>query len=454
MGCPFHGDASELDEVLAGNAPAPDAAAPATEAEAATTATATETAAASNDAAPAAAETTAPAATRAKKNASAARIRESVQSKRFKRGDKDDRIVRKDEGFFGPGSMTWKIWGFPAFSLMGFARSVTIEHLDPDLVASVDASGQVYKRTPVRYDRTMEYFSALMFADSQTITRMADILMKVHDRSYGENPVTGNNFEANKPSSQLWIMVTAWHSMLYCYEKFGPGKLSRDEENEYWQEMKRACELQPINLDDVPTTRGEVQKFFDDWREKLSASEAAIRNTDHILDGVETIEPDFPKWFIALIRPLFRWGTIATYPRWMRPMLGVKQSRLMDQLMFWTWKPIFAFFLKFPKVHMEIVKRASPRAVRYFEAPLLGVPAESPKIMKPEVARRMYGNPKSPLEQREELLAKRNEGIGQKSYNHNHTDQILEFRSADSVETTKDAIDSTNELVEDKSKAS
>ena len=426
MSCPFTGETSELDAVLGAPTTAPAA-----------------------DTAPATDSATAAAASLTKKDS-----KNSRNEKKFRRGGKDDKVVRKDEGWFGPGSIAWQVWSFPASALQGFARAVTIEHLDPDLVAAVDASGQVYKRTPVRYDRTMEYFSALMFADSQTITRMADILMKVHDRSYGENPVTGNNFEANKPSSQLWIMVTAWHSMLYCYEKFGPGKLSRDEENEYWQEMKRACELQPINLDDVPTTRGEVQKFFDDWREKLSACEAAIRNTDHILDGVETIEPDFPKWFIALIRPLFRWGTIATYPRWMRPMLGVKQSRLMDQLMFWTWKPIFAFFLKFPKVHMEIVKRASPRAVRYFEAPLLGVPAESPKIMKPEVARRMYGNPKSPLEQREELLAKRNEGIGQKSYNHNHTDQILEFRSADSVETTKDAIDSTNELVEDKSKAS
>lgn len=96
---------------------------------------------------------------------------------------------------------------------------MTIEHLDPDLVAAVDDSGEVYKRTPVRYDRTMEFFAAVLFADAQTVTRMSDILMKVHDRSYGKNPVTGNDYDANRSSSQLWILVTAWHSILYTYEK-------------------------------------------------------------------------------------------------------------------------------------------------------------------------------------------------------------------------------------------
>lgn len=49
----------------------------------------------------------------------------------------------------------------------------------------------------------------------------------------------------------------------------------------------------------------------------------------------------------------------------------------------------------------------------------------------------MYGNPLTPLEQREELLKKRTEGPGQKAYDHNHTDQILEFRAADSQETAE-----------------
>ncbi|MDN5682963.1 oxygenase MpaB family protein [Corynebacterium glyciniphilum] len=364
----------------------------------------------------------------------------TASPKAFRRGGKDDKVTRADEGWFGPGSVAWKVWLYPTAALQGFARAVTIEHLDPDLVAAVDDSGQVYKRTPTRYDRTMEYFVSWLTADSQTVIRMADILMKVHDRSYGVNPVTGNNYEANNPKSQLWIHVTAWHSILYVYETFGPGKLSRDEENEYWSQMVTAAAAQPIRQEDVPRTRGEVQKYLDDWREGLSASEAAIRNVDVILDGFVNIEPDLPKWLQKLGRPLLRKSIIATYPRWMRPMLGVKQSRLMDTLSIAAWKPIYKVLAANPKLFLWLIARICPRALRYYEPALLGIAADTPRVLSPEVSRRMYGNPLTPLEQREELLKKRQEGTGQKAYDHNHTDQILEFRAADAPDTAEEVL--------------
>lgn len=364
----------------------------------------------------------------------------TASPKAFRRGGKDDKVTRADEGWFGPGSVAWKVWLYPTAALQGFARAVTIEHLDPDLVAAVDDSGQVYKRTPTRYDRTMEYFVSWLTADSQTVIRMADILMKVHDRSYGVNPVTGNNYEANNPKSQLWIHVTAWHSILYVYETFGPGKLSRDEENEYWSQMVTAAAAQPIRQEDVPRTRGEVQKYLDDWREGLSASEAAIRNVDVILDGFVNIEPDLPKWLQKLGRPLLRKSIIATYPRWMRPMLGVKQSRLMDTLSIAAWKPIYKVLAANPKLFLWLIARICPRALRYYEPALLGIAADTPRVLSPEVSRRMYGNPLPPLEQREELLKKRQEGTGQKAYDHNHTDQILEFRAADAPDTAEEVL--------------
>ncbi|AHW62583.1 Hypothetical protein CGLY_00675 [Corynebacterium glyciniphilum AJ 3170] len=314
------------------------------------------------------ADATIPGAASADEKTDATNSTSTSGTKAFRRGGKDDKITRADEGWFGPGSVAWKVWLYPTAALQGFARAVTIEHLDPDLVAAVDASGQVYKRTPARYDRTMEYFTSWITADSQTVIRMSDILMKVHDRSYGVNPVTGNNYEANRPESQLWIHVTAWHSILYVYETFGPGKLSRDEENEYWSQMVTAAAAQPIRQEDVPRTRGEVQKYLDDWREKLSASEAAIRNVDVILDGFETIEPDLPRWLQKLGRPLLRKSIIATYPRWMRPMLGVKQSRLMDTLSIAVWKPIYRVLAANPKLFLWMIKRICPPGVALLRA--------------------------------------------------------------------------------------
>jgi uncharacterized protein (DUF2236 family) len=63
--------------------------------------------------------------------------------------------AQQDYGFFGPDSVTWKVWRYPTSIVLGFLRAVVIEELDPHLVASVDQSGQVKQRPKLRYDRTM-----------------------------------------------------------------------------------------------------------------------------------------------------------------------------------------------------------------------------------------------------------------------------------------------------------
>ncbi|MGO1526507.1 MAG: oxygenase MpaB family protein, partial [Corynebacterium variabile] len=93
-----------------------------------------------------------------------------------------------------------------------------------------------------------------------------------------------------------------------------------------------------------------------------------------------------------------------------------------------------------------LLKRICPRAVRYMEPLLLKTPAKTPRVYTPAVARRMFGNPLTPLEQREELLKKRQEGVGQASYGHNHHDEILEFANADDVEAAAKVLDAIEEI--------
>jgi uncharacterized protein (DUF2236 family) len=59
--------------------------------------------------------------------------------------------------------------------------------------------------------------------------------------------------------------MTAWHSILKCYELYGPGKLSEEEETRYWAERAVSAELQTIRVEDVSPTRDEVRALFDSW---------------------------------------------------------------------------------------------------------------------------------------------------------------------------------------------
>ena len=337
------------------------------------------------------------------------------------------RYLRRDEGLFPADSVARRVWAYPTSALLGFIRAVTIEHLDPDLTAAVDASGQVLQRPALRYDRTVQYFATVLFGDAESVIKSSDILMKVHARAHGPNPVTGGTFDSNDPDSQLWIHMTAWHSILYVYEKYGPGTLSRAEETEYWRECAVAAAMQPIHLEDVPTSRGEVQKYFDDWRDRLAASEQAVYNIDFILDGMRTIFTALPAPMRAALGPVIRAGVIATYPRWMRPLMGVRQSRLVDSLVTALIRPGMATLARSPRAQMWFLERVAPRGGPVLTGYIRGVPAESSSVYSPESARAKFGDPRPPLQQYADQLAARGVDTTLTPYERNHHEAPLEF---------------------------
>ena len=136
----------------------------------------------------------------------------------------------------------------------------------------------------------------------------------------GIEPLSGNRYDANDPESQLWIHLTAWHSILYAYERYGPGRLSADDESRYWEECAVAAELQTCEPADVPRSRDGIREYFDRMRPRLAGSEAAQSMMDHLLHA-EVMLPSAPRALrpaqLAVARVL-RHATIATMPHWMR----------------------------------------------------------------------------------------------------------------------------------------
>ena len=120
----------------------------------------------------------------------------------------------EDYGFFGPDSVTWKVWTYPTSVTIGFQRAVVIEELDPNLIAAVDATGDIFTRPRTRYDRTLRYFAMISLGDSRTATKASNMLVKVHAKAVGTDPLLGTPYDANNPSDvqyeqqQLSILKT------------------------------------------------------------------------------------------------------------------------------------------------------------------------------------------------------------------------------------------------------
>ncbi len=81
--------------------------------------------------------------------------------------DRQERKRRKDYGFFGPDSPTWRVWTYPTALTIGFQRSVVVEELDPFLLAAVNSRRGIYTNPKLCYDRTIRYFATVAVGDAR-----------------------------------------------------------------------------------------------------------------------------------------------------------------------------------------------------------------------------------------------------------------------------------------------
>lgn len=299
----------------------------------------------------------------------------------------------EDWGFFGPGSMTWKVWSYPTGLTVGFQRSVVVEELDPNLVASVDATGDIFTRPRTRYDRTLRYFAMVAFGDTRSTSRAADVLVRIHSKGQGIEPYGRQPYDANDPDSQLWIHLTAWHSILYAYEVYGPGPLSPEQEAQYWHECAVAAELQTCSPDAVPRTREGVREYFEQMKPQLSGSELARKAMNHLLRA-DVMLPPMPtvlRPLTLLITRVLRAGTIATMPRWMRQMSGLSQPAAVDLAVRPILRTAFWLVSRSPRVELALLSLLSPSTVPVVAPMKLGIEPERRETLTPAEARARYG---------------------------------------------------------------
>lgn len=313
----------------------------------------------------------------------------------------------EDYGFFGPDSITWRVWSYPTSLTVGFQRSVVVEELDPALVASVDATQAIWDRPRTRYDRTLRYFALVAFGDTRATSQAADVLVKIHSKAVGVEPLSGNTYDANDPASQLWIHLTAWHSILYAYERYGPGRLSAADEQQYWAECAIAAELQTCDPADVPRTREGVQAYFATMRPQLVASDVAKATMRHLLKA-DVMLPPLP-WVFWPAKKLaayaLRKATLATMPRWMRDDAELTQSRLTDAIVPPLARAFFFAAHLSRRVELLALAFLSPSTVPVVAPVLLKVPPRRDETLTPSEARTRYGYAK-PADAHAELRAR------------------------------------------------
>ncbi|MGH8506081.1 MAG: oxygenase MpaB family protein [Stenotrophobium sp.] len=295
------------------------------------------------------------------------------------------RRPREDWGLFGPDSPTWKVWSSPT-ALIAFQRSIIVETFDPFLAAAVhDQNGVRYNATR-RFDRTIQYFLTVACGDSRAAIEASEILMRVHAKATGIEPISAQPYSPNDPGSQLWIHITGWQSNLLCYERYGAGPLSAEDEKRYWAECAIAAELQTCNPADVPRSRKEVRDYYEAIRPRLCVSDRARTLIHYFLNSQRKIAGTR----LWLGSNLMATATIATIPKWMRKLGGFDQSASVDALIVPTAR-LAVRMARNPAVSRMVLKQMAPSALPVMEQVLKKEQPLRNEVLSPTEARQHWG---------------------------------------------------------------
>ena len=223
-----------------------------------------------------------------------------------------------DDGFFGPGSVTWRLTTDLSSPIAGL-RALTVQALHPLAMAGVDQHSD-WRSDPVgRLAATSSYLTIVSVGDKATAERVSERVRRVHEHVRGVDTVTGQPYAAGDPALLLWVHAAFVDSNIAAAQLFG-SPLTAVDADRYVAEMVAAAKLVGVPTDMVPASVAELERYIESVRPILRATPAARESMAYLLDP-PGLDPD-----VAEIWQDIREGTIASLPDWARDMYGYSMA--------------------------------------------------------------------------------------------------------------------------------
>ncbi len=229
-------------------------------------------------------------------------------------------------GFFGPGSVTWKVHADPVYSVGGL-RALLLQALHPVAMDGV-ARNSVFRESPwQRLTRTAEYVDTLTFGTRREAVRAVRRVRGLHRRLGGTEETTGRSYRVDDPDLLLWVHNCEVDSLLDVARR--AGVVTPAEADRYVAEQVTAAGLIGIDPDDVPASVAELGAYFERLRPELTLTPAG-RDAWRFV-----VVPPMPRWVQLLTPARPAWGSlaslaVATLPPWARRLASLPGLSVTD----------------------------------------------------------------------------------------------------------------------------
>jgi len=190
----------------------------------------------------------------------------------------------RDEGYFGPASVSWQVHREVTI-LFGGARAMLMQAAHPLVIAGANQTG-MYERNPwKRLQRTLVLQYTLTFGTKSEAHVAADRINGVHERINGVDPVTGRAYDALDPDLLLWVHACLIESAL-LFERQTVGRLDAAGRQRFHDEQMLAAELVGLPRERVPATVPGLEAYVADTAAsgELLVTEAARSVADLFFD--------------------------------------------------------------------------------------------------------------------------------------------------------------------------
>ncbi|MGY1915517.1 oxygenase MpaB family protein [Blastococcus sp. SYSU DS0973] len=231
-------------------------------------------------------------------------------------------------GFFGPGSVTWRVHADPSFSVGGL-RALLLQALHPVAVDGVARFSGAFRDDPwPRLIRTATYVDTLTFGTRTEAVRAVARVRGIHRRLGAVEETTGREYRVDDPDLLLWVHCCEVDSLLGVARRAGV-PLTDDDADRYVAEQVTAAELVGVPCADVPASTAELAAYFERMRPSLAAT-AAARDAYRLI-----VLPPMPTWVRFLTPAQPAWGGLATLavallPQWARRLYSLPGLGLTD----------------------------------------------------------------------------------------------------------------------------
>ena len=165
-----------------------------------------------------------------------------------------------DPGYFGPGSVSWRVHREAAV-MLGGARALLMHAAHPLVVAGARQT-QMYTRDPwARLERTLRLNYMVTFGTKAQADATARHVNAVHADIHGVDSVTGQPYDALDPDLLLWVHTCLVDTALVM-ERLVVGGLDPAGRQRFYEESLVQAELLALPRSAVPATVEEMGDYL------------------------------------------------------------------------------------------------------------------------------------------------------------------------------------------------